>query len=82
MILGLPSVAADVGGVSDLLRDGVEGFIYAPGDVDALAEDIKRVFSMEDKAETLGQAARAHALVTHDPETNLKTLIQIYETLG
>lgn len=82
MILGLPSVAANVGGVSDLLRDGAEGFIYVPGDVDALAEDIQKVFSMEEKAETLGQAARAHALVTHDPETNLKTLIQIYETLA
>lgn len=82
MILGLPAVAADVGGVSDLLRAGTEGYVYAPGDVAALAENIKKVFAMEEKAETLGQAARAHALVTHDPESNLKTLMQIYETLA
>lgn len=81
MILGLPSVAADVGGVGDLLRDGSEGYIYAPGDVEKLAEDIVRIFALEQNGEALGQAAKDHALRTHDPETNLNALIEIYKTI-
>lgn len=81
MILGLPSVAADVGGVRDLLRDGSEGYIYAPGDVEKLAANIVRIFALEQNAEALGQAAKDHALATHDPETNLNALIDIYKTI-
>ena len=81
MILGLPAVAAEVGGVKDLLRSGPEGFTYAPGDVESLTADIIKIFAMEQGAEELGNAARAHALVTHDPENNLKTLIEIYKSL-
>lgn len=81
MILGLPSVAADVGGVRDLLRDGSEGYIYAPGDVEKLAEHIVRIFALEQNGEALGQAAKDHALATHDPETNLNALIDIYKTI-
>lgn len=82
MLLGLPCVAADVGGVADLMEDGTEGRIYAPGDVDALAGHIQDLFAMEDRAEALGQAARAHALKTHDPEKNLNDLIEIYNALA
>lgn len=82
MILGLPAVAAEVGGVKDLLRSGSEGFAYAPGDVESLTADIIKILAMEQEAEELGNAARDHALVTHDPETNLKTLIEIYKSLS
>lgn len=81
MILGLPSVAADVGGVQDLLRDGTEGCIYHPGDVEKLVANILKIFSLEQNAEALGQAAKDHALATHDPETNLNALIDIYKTI-
>lgn len=81
MILGLPSVAADVGGVSDMLKSGSEGYIYTPGAVAELTEGILRIFAAGQQAEAMGQAASAHALTTHDPETNLKTLIEIYEML-
>lgn len=82
MILGLPAVAAEVGGVKDLLCSGAEGFTYAPGDVESLTADIIKIFAMEQEAEELGNAARDHALVTHDPETNLKTLIEIYKSVS
>ena len=81
MLLGVPSVAADVGGVKDLLEAGTEGRIYRAGDVDALARHILELFSLEDKAAELGRAARDHALKTHDPEKNLEELLAIYEKL-
>ena len=81
MLLGVPSVAADVGGVRNLMNQETEGFIYESGDVAALAGQILRLFAMEGEAASLGEAARSHAIVTHDPETNLRELMNIYEKI-
>lgn len=78
MILGVPSVAADVGGVRNLMNHGMEGRIYESGDVKALAENILQLFALEDKAAALGKAAADHAMQTHDPEKNLRDLMDIY----
>lgn len=82
MLLGVPSVAADVGGVRDMMKDPEEGRVYSAGDVDALAKHILELFAMEERAATMGRKARGHARVTHDPETNLETLLTIYRRLG
>ena len=81
MLLGIPSVSADVGGVRNLMNDESEGLIYESGDVAALADHIIRLFAMEEAAAALGEAARGHALRTHNPETNLRELIKIYEEI-
>ena len=78
MILGVPSVAADVGGVTTLMRHGTEGFVYQSTAPYMLAWFIKSVFAMEDRASGMGLAAREHALSIHDPETNLHALLEIY----
>ncbi len=81
MVLGVPSVAADVGGVRNLMQQETEGLIYTSGDVRALAENILRLFALEDRAASLGENARAHALQTHDPEKNLRELMKIYDEI-
>lgn len=81
MVLGVPSVAADVGGVRNLMSHDSEGFVYAPGNVQQLAEDIITLFALEDRATALGENARTHALKTHDPEKNLLDLIHIYQQI-
>jgi len=82
MLLGLPCIASDVGGVSTLLQSGTEGFVYPAGDVASLVGRIKEVFSMEEKAELLGAEARIHALHTHAPEKNSQTLVEIYKEIA
>lgn len=81
MLLGVPSVAAEVGGVRNLMNHNREGLIYAPGDVQALAEGILQLFALEERAAALGEAARTHALQTHDPEKNLRVLMDIYHEI-
>lgn len=82
MLLGVPCVAADVGGVSNMLANREEGFVYQPTAPYMLAYYIDKVFAMEDRAEAMGQQARAHAEKTHSFGVNLDALLEIYRTVG
>ena len=82
MLLGVPCVASDVGGVANLMERNTEGYIYQSTAPYMLAYHIKKVFAMEEKAAILGQAARNHAARTHDPEKNLQDLLDIYHKLA
>ncbi len=82
MLLGTPCVAADVGGISDLMENGTEGRIYQPTAPYMLAYHIEELFALEDRAAEPGRQASLHAQKTHDPQTNLETLMQIYQSLS
>ncbi len=78
MLLGLPCVAADVGGVSTMMKHDTEGFLYQGTAPYMLAHYIREVFAMEAEAENMGFAAKHHAQRTHDPEENCNRLLEIY----
>jgi glycosyltransferase involved in cell wall biosynthesis len=41
MAAGVPCIGADSGGIREIIDDGVNGFLFAPGDSKALAEQIR-----------------------------------------
>lgn len=82
MLLGVPCVAADVGGVRDMLENGSEGWIVPPSDPKGFAAAIDSVFRMEQQAEAIGCNARRHGARTHDPETNSQALLNIYREVA
>lgn len=82
MLLGVPCVASDVGGVTTMMTHTKEGYVYQSTAPYMLAHYICRVFGMEEKAERLGQAASAHAGITHDPDKNLRELLEIYRAVA
>lgn len=58
MALGLPVVATAVEGVPEVVRDGREGVVVAPGDASALAAGIARILDGSIDAAELGRNAR------------------------
>lgn len=58
MACGLPVVATDVGGNSDLVEDGENGFLVEVGGTEALADRIGRLALDPGLAEKLGAASR------------------------
>lgn len=82
MLLGVPCVAADVGGVSNLLEHRQEGFVYQSTAPYMLAHYVEQVFAMEGEAEQMAAAARIHAQTTHKAGENLSCLLNIYESIG
>ena len=81
MMLGMPCVAADVGGVHNLLTDGGDGLLYPAGDVEALADRIIEIFTKEAIVERFSDNARKHARVNHDADQNYYRLIHIYREM-
>ncbi len=81
MLLGVPCVAADVGGVADLMTHKKEGYVYQSAAAYMLSGYIQQIFDLEDRAAELGRQAKIHAAVTHDPGTNLNRLLEIYKTM-
>lgn len=61
MDLGTPIVTTTAGGNSELITDGVEGFLVAFNDKDALVESIKRVLNHPETQLLLTQSARARS---------------------
>ena len=52
-------VGSRVGGIPDIVEDGVSGILVEPGDPQALADALVRVLSDRPLAERLGAAAHA-----------------------
>ena len=62
MAHGRPVVASAVGGLLDLVEDGVTGLLVPPGDVAALRSALERLLADPELRARLGAAARARAL--------------------
>ena len=56
-----PVVASRVGGIPDLVEDGVNGLLVEPGDAEALADALVRLLTDRDLAERLAAGAQASA---------------------
>ncbi|TFW34376.1 glycosyltransferase family 4 protein [Massilia horti] len=61
MAAGVPVVATRVGGIPEVITDGVEGLLVAPGDVPALAAALDRLLADEAARRRMGLAARFRA---------------------
>ncbi len=61
---GRPLVASRVAGIPDVVEDGRNGLLVAPGDPDALAAALRRLAGDQDLRERLGHEARRRALAS------------------
>src|SRR5437870_8206477 len=59
---GRPVIAADIGGLGELVEDGVTGLLVPPGEAEPLTRAIERVGSDLELAARMGEAGRRRAL--------------------
>ena len=80
MALGVPPVASSVGGVSEVVTDGVDGILLEPGDPDALADALRALAGDAARRAALGDRAAGRA-AAFDISGTQATLEARYRTL-
>lgn len=80
MTMGVPCISAYTGGAPQMAKED-EVFFYRANDPDLLAWQIKRVFEEKSNIHAMTEKARKHALKTHDIETNVQQLCNVYNQI-
>lgn len=81
MAAGKAVVAARVGGVPNLVEDGRTGFLVNPGDVQGLAEKIKKILRHKELRERLGRNGKMAAQSRFDTQVIARKTYQLYQKL-
>lgn len=78
MMLGVPVVASDVGGVTSMLRHEIEGFVYPADAPYMLAHYVMKLFADEALQNVFSQNAKKRAKNTHSMQLNTEALMNVY----
>ena len=82
MMLGVPCIASNVGGIPGIFEGGRDGILYEYSDTGALVTAVSEMFDDEAKASEYAMNASAHALATHDASANYSRLVEIYREIA
>jgi len=78
---GRPVVATRVGGVPDVVRDGVDGYLVEAGDVAGLAEALARLAADPELRDRMGAAGRERVLPRYAVERLIDDVDRLYRSL-
>jgi glycosyltransferase involved in cell wall biosynthesis len=78
---GRPVVATRVGGVPDVVRDGIDGYLVEPGDVDAMAARLADLAADPPLRHRMGEAGRASVHERYSVDRLLDDVDRLYREL-
>lgn len=82
MEAGCTVVVSHVGGIPQIVTDGVNGIMIKPKDVPSLTEGLKRALESEACRKQLGESARETVLKKYDVRIGMEQLLKIYREWG
>lgn len=81
MAAGIPVIASDYGGLSEIIEDGVEGFIVPAGSVEPLAEALKKLAGDAALRTHMGQAGRRRVQAEFSSEVFVRRTLEVYRKI-
>jgi L-malate glycosyltransferase len=81
MRAGLPVVATGVGGVADVVQDGLTGYLVQPGEPSQLAEAIGALVAKPQLRKRMGSAGRQRADELYSAERYVRDIEHLYRDL-
>ncbi|WP_292433603.1 glycosyltransferase family 4 protein [Methylobacter sp.] len=79
MSLGIPVITTPVGGIPEVVKDHVNGFLISPGDIPALQNLLEQLGSDPAMRDLIGSAARLSIQGQYSKEIILPKLSAVYE---
>jgi glycosyltransferase involved in cell wall biosynthesis len=77
----MPVLTTPVGAITDLVRDGANGFLVAPGDVEALAARLRTLATDHDLRERLGAQLKRDVEAFHPDRVSARVVAAVEELL-
>lgn len=81
MIMGLPVIATCHGGIPELVKDGISGFLVPERDTDAIEEKLSYLIEHPEIWIKMGQAGRDYVELHYDLHKLNDRLVKIYQQL-
>ncbi len=79
LALHRPVICTPVGGVAELVEDGVNGWLVPPGSIDALATAIREVLAATpEDLERIGCHGSARVMAQHDALASGRALAELF----
>lgn len=78
MACGLPVAASRVGGVPEIVRDGVDGLLFPPGNAPALASALRSLLADPARRRSMGLCARERVAQHYTVQTCVDGLLDTY----
>jgi glycosyltransferase involved in cell wall biosynthesis len=79
MAMATPVIATNVGGVAEVVRDGVDGLVLAPGDPARWAREVDALLANPDRRRAIGASARERAIRDFSPGAHVEGVLAAYE---
>lgn len=77
---GLPVIASRIGGLPELVDDGVTGLLFEPGNAEELAKKMRMLWNDADRCRQMGEAGRHKAVREYSEDAYWIRLEEIYLT--
>ncbi|NIE56301.1 MULTISPECIES: glycosyltransferase family 4 protein [unclassified Burkholderia] len=82
MFFGVPIVASRVGGLCDLVEDGVSGYLVDPDDASALADSLRDLLCDVERGKRMGAAGRDRACRLYAVEVVTTQYVDCYQGIA
>jgi glycosyltransferase involved in cell wall biosynthesis len=79
MSYGLPIIASRIGGLSELVEEGVTGVLFDPGNSEDLAKKMRFLWENPSLGLRMGQAGREKAIREYSEDAYYERLLSVYE---
>ncbi|MBN2542202.1 glycosyltransferase family 4 protein [bacterium] len=76
---GKPVVGSNIGGITELVKDGDTGLLFEPGNTEDLEKKILWMLEHREESKAMGVRARQLIEEEYNPEKHYRALMKIYE---
>ena len=81
LAVGRPVIGARIGGIPELIDNGVDGMLFAPRSAEDLAAKIESLLDDRSRVEAMGAAARKKVEEQFSPDQHYEGLMDLYASL-
>ena len=74
-------IGSNIGGIPEIIEDGLSGHLVPPGDAQALADRMLTLWREPDTAIAMGERAFEMVKERFSPEKYLRSLVDLYQSL-